>query len=102
MLTGFFFTLRQAGVPVALNEWLQLMAALQAGVAETSVDAFHSLARTVLVKDERYYDRYDLAFGKYFQGVENLFAAIDPYAVAGGLADAPRGVDAVPGRARGD
>ena len=68
MLTGFFFTLRQAGVPVALNEWLQLMAALQAGVAETSVDAFHSLARTVLVKDERYYDRYDLAFGKYFQG----------------------------------
>lgn len=78
MLTGFFFTLRQAGVPVALNEWLQLMAALQAGVAATSVEAFHSLARTVLVKDERYYDRYDLAFGKYFQGVENLFADLDP------------------------
>ena len=77
MLTGFFFTLREAGVPVALNEWLQLMGALRAGVAETSVEEFHSLARTVLVKDERYYDRYDRAFGRYFQGVEDVFADID-------------------------
>lgn len=77
MLTGFFYTLRDAGVPVALNEWLQLMRALREGVAGTSVEEFHSLGRTVLVKDERYYDRYDRAFGSYFKGVEDLFAALD-------------------------
>ncbi len=77
MLTGFFFTLRAAGVPVAPNEWLQLLGALRAGVADTSVESFHALARTVLVKDERYYDRYDRAFGAYFKGVEDLFADLD-------------------------
>jgi uncharacterized protein len=77
MLTGFFYTLRDAGVPVALNEWLQLMRALREGVAGTSVEEFHSLGRTVLVKDERYYDRYDRAFGSYFKGVEDIFAALD-------------------------
>jgi uncharacterized protein with von Willebrand factor type A (vWA) domain len=77
VLTGFFFTLRAAGVPVAPNEWLQLLGALRAGVADTSVESFHTLARTVLVKDERYYDRYDRAFGAYFKGVEDLFADLD-------------------------
>jgi uncharacterized protein with von Willebrand factor type A (vWA) domain len=37
MLTGFFYTLRDAGVPVSVTEYLTLLEALQARVAEYSV-----------------------------------------------------------------
>jgi uncharacterized protein len=30
------------------------------------------LSRTILVKDERHYDKFDRAFGAYFNGLENL------------------------------
>ena len=36
------------------------------------MDDFYHLARTCLVKDERHYDRFDQAFGLYFQGIEQV------------------------------
>jgi uncharacterized protein with von Willebrand factor type A (vWA) domain len=39
------------------------------GVVYGSVDDFYSLARICLVKDEAYFDRFDLAFAAYFKGV---------------------------------
>lgn len=74
MLTGLFESLRAARVPVSLREWLDLLAALDADLAFADIDQFFQLARTVLVKDERHFDRFDQAFGNYFRGV----ARIDP------------------------
>jgi len=74
MLTGLFESLRASKVPVTLREWLDLVAALDADLAFADVDQFYLLARTVLVKDERHFDRFDQAFGAYFRGV----ARIDP------------------------
>ena len=54
--------LRRHGVPVSLREWLDLMAAMEAGVAGWSVDDFHTIGRAILVKDERHIDRFDRAF----------------------------------------
>ena len=76
MLTRFFFTLREAGVPVTLTEHLSLLQALEARVAEYDVDQFYWLARTALVKDEKHFDRFDKAFAAHFRGIEQAFAKL--------------------------
>ncbi len=76
MLVRFFFLLRSAGVPVSITELLTLLEALKAGLGELSAERFYYLARTCLVKDERYYDRYDKAFAAHFKGAEDLFALL--------------------------
>ena len=81
MLVRFFLMLRAAGVPVSLGEFLALLEALKARVATLSVEGFYALARTVLVKDERHYDRYDRVFGAHFKGLEQAFAALATAAV---------------------
>jgi uncharacterized protein len=76
MLVQFFFELRRAGVPVALNEFLVLLEALRARVAQLSAQDFYYLARACLVKDERHYDRFDRVFAEVFAGAEKLFAQL--------------------------
>src|SRR5271154_4235996 len=76
MLVKFFFLLRKTGVPVAITELLTLLEALKAGLGDVSAERFYYLARTCLVKDERYYDRYDRAFAAHFKGIEDLFALL--------------------------
>lgn len=72
MLVDFFTAVRQAGVPCTPREWLDLVAALAADVTFASMDDFYVLARTVLVKDEAHYDRFDRAFAAYFKGIESV------------------------------
>lgn len=74
MLIQFFFTLREHKVPTTIRELLDLINALQQGLAYANVDDFYRLSRTVLVKDERHFDKFDKAFAKYFEGID----AIDP------------------------
>lgn len=57
--------LRDEGVPVATDEWLALQAALSLGLAGSSLARLHGLARALLVKSERHYDAYDLAFLRF-------------------------------------
>ena len=85
MLIDFFYTLRSAKLPVSVKEYLMLLEALQAGVVGPNsgqddkdgegaykIDDFYYLSRTVLVKDEKNYDKFDRAFAAYFKGVEML------------------------------
>jgi len=76
MLVRFFFLLRSAGVPVSITELLTLLEALKAGLGGLNPERFYYLARTCLVKDERYYDRYDKVFAAHFKGAEDLFARL--------------------------
>jgi uncharacterized protein with von Willebrand factor type A (vWA) domain len=73
MLIDFFFTLRDAKVPVTINEFLTLLEALEKQVIAPSLDAFYYLARLTLVKDEAHFDKFDKAFGAYFKGIETVF-----------------------------
>lgn len=75
MLIDFFFTLRQARVPVTIREFLTLLEALQQGVIAPSLDEFYYLSRLALVKDEAHFDKFDKAFGAYFKGVDTVFDA---------------------------
>ncbi len=76
MLFDFFFTVRKAGVPASPKEFMTLIEALDRGVVYGSVDDFYTLARLCLVKDEAYFDRFDLAFAAYFKGVQSIPDAI--------------------------
>jgi uncharacterized protein len=76
MLVKFFFLLRKTGVPVSVTELLTLLEALKAGLGDLSAERFYYLARTCLVKDEKYYDRFDRAFAEHFKGVEDIFAML--------------------------
>jgi uncharacterized protein with von Willebrand factor type A (vWA) domain len=73
VLTGFFLHLKAHRLPVSTREFLTLLEALEARVVSTSLDDFHTLSRTCLVKDEQLFDRFDVAFGSYFKGVESIF-----------------------------
>ena len=69
MLIDFFYTLRAAKLPVSVKEYLTLLEALKESVIAPSLDEFYYLARMTLVKDEQYFDKFDQAFGAYFNGV---------------------------------
>ena len=69
MFAGFITALRNEGVTVSLTEYLTLLGAMQAGVAQLDVEDFYYLARASLVKDERRIDRFDKVFALYFQGL---------------------------------
>lgn len=73
MLIDFFYTLKDAKVPVSIKEFLVLLEALQKQVIDNSLDDFYFLSRATLVKDEAHYDKFDKAFGQYFRGIEALF-----------------------------
>jgi hypothetical protein len=66
----FILALRQAGLPASVTEYLALLRAMKAGVADYSVDDFYHLSRAALVKDERHLDRFDRVFGQVFKGLE--------------------------------
>ncbi len=72
MLTNFFFALKKSGVPVSLKEHLALLEGLDHDLASRNVETFYYLARTILVKDERYLDRFDQVFGHVFKGIETI------------------------------
>ena len=77
MLVNFFHGLKDAGVPVTPRELLDLLLAMRRNLAFADIDAFYNLSRAVMVKDEKYYDRFDRAFGLHFRELENLDDVIE-------------------------
>ena len=81
MLINLFHTVRASGVPCTLRELLDLLGALEKKLVFGDMDDFYFLSRTILVKDEKNYDKFDRAFEIYFKGIENLediFQALIP------------------------
>jgi hypothetical protein len=72
MFTKFFHELKAAGVPVSLREYLTLVEAMEADLAERRVEDFYYLSRASLVKDERNLDKFDRVFAHVFKGIESL------------------------------
>ncbi|MGB5869623.1 MAG: VWA domain-containing protein [Albidovulum sp.] len=74
MFGAFFQTLRAAGVPVSLREYLAFLEGMTANLVTYDVEGFYYLARTAMVKDERHLDRFDRAFAESFKGLETVSA----------------------------
>jgi uncharacterized protein with von Willebrand factor type A (vWA) domain len=77
MLISFFQVLKRAGVPVSIKELLDLLLALKNNLAFANIDEFYYLSRTIMVKDEKYFDKFDRAFGVYFKDLETLEDVIE-------------------------
>ncbi|RSZ56685.1 VWA domain-containing protein [Massilia atriviolacea] len=73
MLIDFFFTLKDAKIPVTIKEFLTLLEAMEREVVGASMDDFYYVSRLTLVKDEAHYDKFDRAFAQYFKGINAAF-----------------------------
>ena len=72
MFIKFFDNLRKSGIPVSLREYLTFLEALRKNIGTYEVENFYILARTIMVKDERHLDRFDIAFSHTFNGLDEL------------------------------
>ena len=72
MLTEFFLKVKEGGVPASVREFLTLLEAMKRRVIFGTLEDFYYLARVCLVKDEKYYDRFDRVFAAYFKGIVDL------------------------------
>ena len=75
MFVPFIQSLRRAGVPVSITEHLALLGAMEGNVVQYDVEDFYFLARSALVKDERWFDRFDRVFAETFKGLEAVGGA---------------------------
>ncbi len=69
MFIDFFYKLKDVGVPVTATSFLTLHRAVASDLVG-SLDDLYTTARTVLVKNEKYFDIYDQVFAHVFQGIE--------------------------------
>jgi uncharacterized protein with von Willebrand factor type A (vWA) domain len=70
MFLELFYGLRAEGVPIALQEWMTLITALEKGLHGSSLLRFYHLARACLIKSETYFDAFDRVFARVFHGIE--------------------------------
>ncbi len=72
MFLNFFFKLKDARIPVTLNEFFTFLDSIKLDFIQFNTENFYYMARASLVKDERLIDRFDVVFGEYFKGIETL------------------------------
>ncbi len=66
MFQNFFDSLKKYGLKVTLSEWLTFQEALDKGLAGSNMTQFYYLGRSILVKSETEFDKYDMAFEECF------------------------------------
>lgn len=69
MFVNFFYQLKEVGIPVSPTAFLTLQKALSKGLVQTIQD-FYTTSRTILVKNERFFDLFDQVFAHRFQGAD--------------------------------
>ena len=72
MLINFFMTLKAERLPVSFTELFSLLECLKQNVIFANVEEFYYLSRMCFVKDEKNFDKFDIAFGKYFENVDAI------------------------------
>ena len=72
MFVRLFYTLRKYGVPVSTRELIDLNEAVASGLVFADQEEFYQLAKTIMVKDERFFDKFDRAMADYFEGIDTL------------------------------
>ena len=70
MFINFFFNLKSYGVPISIHEWITLHHALAKNLNDCSLTKFYYVARSILIKNEIHFDKYDMAFLDTFKDIE--------------------------------
>ena len=69
MFVAFFYLLRQRGLDVSLNEWMTLLEGMEKGLHRSSLTGFYHLCRSIVVKSEVEFDRFDQVFLEFFKDI---------------------------------
>ena len=72
MFVRLFYTLRRYGVPVTTRELIDLNQAVASGLVFADQDELYQLVKTIMVKDERFFDKFDRAMKDYFDGISTF------------------------------
>lgn len=72
MFDSFLYLLRSKGLKVSMTEWMTLNEALDKGMTHASFSEFYYLCRSVLVKSESEFDKFDGAFLEFFKDINFL------------------------------
>lgn len=69
MFGDFLTLLRKSGLKVSTTEWMALQEGLTKNLHGATLTGFYHLCRSVLVKSEGDFDKFDRCFLQYFKGV---------------------------------
>ncbi|MDY6862737.1 MAG: hypothetical protein SV062_07080 [Thermodesulfobacteriota bacterium] len=69
MFLDFYYLLREYGISISPTAFLRLHKALSMGLIN-SLEDFYFIARSIMIKSEKYFDLYDKIFAYSFKGVE--------------------------------
>ena len=72
MYINFFLDLKKFGIPVSIHEFLTFLNCLQTNLTEFEIEKFYFLAKTSMVKHEKYFDTFDQIFSSNFNGLEKI------------------------------
>jgi uncharacterized protein with von Willebrand factor type A (vWA) domain len=72
MLINFFMTLKKERLPVSFTELFSLLECLKQNIIFANVEDFYYLSRMCFVKDEKNFDKFNIAFGKYFENIDAI------------------------------
>ena len=77
MFLKLFEALRIKGVPVTLREYLDLLGGLNNGICHSNhVEEFYNFSKMCLIKDEKYFDKFDVVFKSFYeenyQNIQNI------------------------------
>lgn len=71
MFIRFFLHLKRYQLPVSLQSLLALNEGYAKNVASQSLSGFYDFAKLVMIKDEKHFDKFDVAFSNFVNGLEN-------------------------------
>ncbi len=72
MLYSLLEKLKREKVPVSVREYLTLLDCMNSNLINSTIEDFYFLAKATLIKDERYFDRFDRIFSDIFKEHENI------------------------------
>ena len=77
MFLKLFQSLRSSGIPVTIKEYLDMLNGLEKGICNnSSIDDFYFFSKISLVKDEKYFDRFDKVFKNFYELNKEYFVEI--------------------------
>ena len=68
MFLKLFQALKLSGIPVTIKEYLDMLNGLEKGICDSnSVDEFYHFSKISLIKDEKYFDKFDKVFKNFYE-----------------------------------
>ncbi len=78
MFLKLFQALRLSGIPVTIREYLDMLAGLEQGICNNnSIEEFYHFSKMSLIKDEKYFDRFDKVFENFYELNKEFYREIN-------------------------